>query len=250
MLNLRYLSLVLLSIFVLIGCGSNGDSSVPLTTQKILSGTKTSNLLIMFPGINSSGSDFIDFGFIEPFQEKYNNVDIILVDTRLAYVEAGNISERIQNEIIVPAYAKGYDNIWLVGVSLGGFSSLLYNRDFAENVNGIVLIAPYLGDLYSVSDLIDHPSPKKWSLDNKNSTDRSIRFWRYLLTLTKPNKDNELKTDLFIAYGDKDRSSQLHQLLASQIKKENVYINEDGGHNWISWKPLWINMLDHKVFNF
>ena len=250
MLKLHYLSLVLLSMLALIGCGSNGDSSVPLTTQKILSGTKTSNLLVMFPGINSSGSDFVDYGFIKAFQEKYNNVDIILVDTRLAYVEAGNISERIQNEIVVPAYTKGYDNIWFVGISLGGFSTLLYNRDFSENVNGIILIAPYLGDLYSISDLIDHPSTEKWSLDNKNSTDRSIRFWRYLLTLTEPNKDSHLKANLFIAYGDKDRLSQLHQLLASRIKKENIYVNKNGGHDWVSWKPLWINMLDNKVFNF
>ena len=250
MLNSRVLFHAVGLLFLLSGCGSSGDSSVPLTTQKVLSGTKTSNLVVMFPGINSPGSDFIDYGFLELFQEKYNNADIILVDMRLAYVEAGNIAERIQNEIIVPAYAKGYDNIWLVGMSLGGFSSLLYNRTFSKNVNGIILFAPYLGELYSVSDLVNHPSPQQWAVDNKASTDSSIQFWRYLLTLTQPNKDKQFKTHLVVAYGNKDRSSQLHQLLAGRIKKENVYINESGGHNWVSWKPLWINMLENKVFNF
>jgi pimeloyl-ACP methyl ester carboxylesterase len=58
---------------------------------------------------------------------------------------SGTFAERLRAEVIEPAQARGYDDIWLLGVSIGGFGSLLYAGEFPADIRGIVLLAPYLG---------------------------------------------------------------------------------------------------------
>ena len=48
--------------------------------------------------------------------------------------------------MIDPARREGKDNIWLVGFSMGGLGSLLYLREHPEYIEGVCLIAPFLGD--------------------------------------------------------------------------------------------------------
>lgn len=244
--KLRHLFLILVAVSTVVSCASFGNSELPLTTYKIPSGSKTQNLLVMFPGINSPGTDFIEHGFVQMFQQKYSNVDITLVDTRIAYISAGNIAERIHKEIILPAIREGYKNIWFVGVSLGGLSAITHNRDFAGNINGVVLIAPYLGAQYKIEDLLAHEPPLVWSQQRDKSMDKTIRLWRYLISETQ-NQKNKMR--LFLAYGDSDRFSDLHRFLASLLNENNVFI-EKGGHNWTVWKKLWKTLLEEKVFNF
>ncbi len=244
--KLRYLFLILVATGTITSCAYFGNSELPLTTYKIPASIKTQNLLVMFPGINSPGTDFIDYGFVQMFQKKYSNVDITLVDTRFAYISAGSIAERIHNEIISPAIRGGYKNIWFVGISLGGLSTLLHSKDFAGILTGVVLIAPYLGAQYKVEDLLAHEPPLLWSEQHAKSTDKTIRLWRYLISETQ-NKENKMK--LVLAYGNDDRFSDLHRFLASLLDENNIYI-EKGGHNWTTWKKLWQTLLEEKVFNF
>jgi len=233
-------------IFSLSACASFGDSSLPLTLREISSGKESPNLLVMFPGINSAGTDFIDYGFVEVFQQKYSGVDIMLVDTRFAYTLTGNLSERIQNEIIVPALVKGYTNIWFVGVSLGGLGVLEYDKSFPDNINGMVLIAPYLGNEYKMKDFLSHESPLMRSKLHYKSTDKTYLLWRYILNKTKTK---ESKENLFLAYGDSDRLKDAHHTLADLLDDDNIFI-EKGGHKWVTWKKLWKKIIEGKIFKF
>ncbi len=244
--KLHSLFLVFFAISTIASCASNGNSQLPLTLNKIFSGKPTSDLLVMFPGINSPGSDFVQHGFVQMFQDKYPDVDITLVDTRFAYIEDDNIAERIQNEIILPARREGYKKIWFTGVSLGGLSAIKYNKSFAGNINGMVLIAPYLGSQYEIEGLLTDGTPYVWSELNNNSSDKTIRLWQYLLNETQSKNGKE---NLFLAYGNSDRFSDMHRFLASLLDKNNVFI-EKGGHNWTVWKKLWQTMLDKKIFDY
>ena len=246
MSKLYSLFLIILVICTLASCASSGNSQLPLTLNKISSGKPTSDLLVMFPGINSPGTDFIQHGFVSMFQHRYPDVDIILVDTRFAYIKDDNIAERIQNEIILPARRDGYKKIGFTGISLGGLSALKYSKTFAGNLDGIVLIAPYLGEQSAIEDLLASRAPFAWSELNTNSRDKTIRLWRYLLNKTQGKKS---KDRLFIAYGESDRFSDMQRFLASLLDKNNVF-TEKGGHNWTVWKKLWQTMLDKKIFDY
>ncbi len=245
MLNPLKSSLVLLFSIILLACSSNGDSQLPLTLKKIISGKPTPDLVVMFPGINSPGTDFTDHNFVQMFQQQYSSVDIILADTRFAYVAAGNIAERIQNEIIAPAIRQGYENIWLVGVSLGGLNSIIYEKTFAGNIKGIVLIAPYLGEKHDIEGLLLNKQPLVWSEKHEKSINKTVRLWRYLIAETRSKEHPKL----FLAYGDSDRFNDTHRLLASLLNQGHVFTKQ-GGHNWIVWKKLWQTLLDNNVFSF
>ncbi|HFD32573.1 MAG TPA: hypothetical protein ENJ28_07730 [Gammaproteobacteria bacterium] len=248
MIKLFHLFLIIVTVVALSACASNGNSQLPLTLTKISATTKpTPNLFVMFPGINSPGTDFIHYGFVEMFRKKYPNVDIVLVDTRLAYITAGNIAERIQHDVILPALNSGYKNIWFMGISLGGLSALTYHQTYHTPIKGIVLIAPYLGTQYPVDDLLSsHLPPAVWSRQQRQSSNKTVQLWRHILEITM-DKDSGLQ--LFLGYGDSDRYNTSHRFLARLLDSKKVFI-EKGGHNWTVWKKLWQTMLNANVFTF
>jgi pimeloyl-ACP methyl ester carboxylesterase len=71
--------------------------------------------------------------------------DVVVVGPEFGDYVSGTFAERLRAEVIEPAQARGYDDIWLLGVSIGGFGSLLYAGEFPADIRGIVLLAPYLG---------------------------------------------------------------------------------------------------------
>lgn len=245
MLIIRY-SFLIFVISLLFGCESNGDSDAPLSVYKITSGIKTENLLVMFPGINSKGNDFVEYGFIDSFKEHYPRTDILLVDTYLAYIQAGNIAERIQNEIIVPAYQHGYTNIWFVGVSLGGLGALMYNKEFSGNISGLILLAPFLGEETKVDGLDNILSKQEWLIEHGNSNDRTVSLWKYLIEVSAEKNSS---MPIVLAYGENDRFIFMHRLLSRFLKNKNVF-TKSGGHNWKTWRVLWGDILEAKLFDF
>ena len=246
---LYYLWFSVLFICSLNGCASNGDSRLPLKVQHYGTVHSGEQLVVFFPGINSSGQDFEAYDLLTPFIERYPQADILLVDTRLAYIEAGNIASRIQQEIIIPAKKKGYKKIWFVGISLGGLGTLIYNKNYPDNINGIVLMAPFIGGDDIVDSILSAPSPQEWARINANSEIKAVQMWRHLISYNDqtPIIDNN-KVKLLLAFGKDDRFVRSHQLLASFMEPDNVF-QGPGEHNWLTWRELWIEMLDKNIFN-
>ena len=54
--------------------------------------------------------------------------------------------ERLREDVIVPAQRKGYGEIDLVGISLGGFGALYYAMHHPGEIARLFLLAPYLGE--------------------------------------------------------------------------------------------------------
>ena len=48
----------------------------------------------------------------------------------------------------------GYENIWLLGISMGGLGTLLYASEYPEQVDGVVLLAPFLGDRSAIETIV------------------------------------------------------------------------------------------------
>ncbi len=250
MIKSLHLFLIIYTALALSACAFNGNSHEPLTIQKISADKPTKNLLVMFPGINSPGTDFIDHGFVDLFREHYKNTDILLVDTRLAYITAGNIAYRINNEIIHPAKKLGYNNIWLLGISLGGLSVLEFDKHYPNQVKGIVLIAPYLGSFKAIKALATTSNlqqKQQWADANRDNTNKTIQLWRHILKISRPSAKQSVQ--LLLAYGKNDRYNKSHQLLASLLTNKHV-TTIDGSHGWITWEKIWKVLLNKKIFDF
>jgi alpha-beta hydrolase superfamily lysophospholipase len=68
----------------------------------------------------------------------------------------------VKTELVEPAKASGYEKIILVGTSLGGHGALLYITKHSEDVDGVVVLAPFLGGGRVVEAIEKAGSLGKW----------------------------------------------------------------------------------------
>src|SRR3546814_2428360 len=78
--------------------------------------------------------------------QRWAEADVLLTSATFAYYKERNIVERLQQDIIAPARAQGYQHIWLAGASIGGMGVLFYEHEHPGELDGLVLLAPWLGD--------------------------------------------------------------------------------------------------------
>src|SRR3546814_13006534 len=61
--------------------------------------------------------------------QRWAEADVLLTSATFAYYKERNIVERLQQDIIAPARAQGYQHIWLAGASIGGMGVLFYEHE-------------------------------------------------------------------------------------------------------------------------
>lgn len=220
---------------LLASCFSLHLSTGPIDSIEYTAPERNNSMLVVFlPGILDSARDFERRGWIKAVRDRGLPIDMIAVDAHYGYYFAGNVIERLHTDVIAPARRRGYVNIWLVGVSLGGFGSLLYSRAYPQDIEGAYLISPFLGDPNGGFD------PAEW-LENRNGQDG---LWEWLLE--RRGRQDGAPT-IFLAYGEQDKFAHVNELLARFLKQSNV-VHLPGEHDWKTWKALWDEVLDRHRF--
>ncbi|RYF41275.1 MAG: hypothetical protein EOO25_10355 [Comamonadaceae bacterium] len=123
----------------------------------------------------------------------------------------GRAEQRLQDEVIAPARGRGYAQIWLVGASLGGMGALLHQRSYPGSVDGMVLLAPYLGESAAQPLLLQH--------------------------LESLRREPQRARNVWLAYGRSDRLRASMPLLEPLLPPGQVLVR-DGGHDWQLWSPV------------
>jgi len=143
----RFLPLLLLG-WLAAGCLYRPDpATVPMRTLEISGGSAEPRCLVVFlPGRGDTPEHFVRNGFPEDLQRAGSRCAMRAVDSHLGYFFEKTIVDRLREDVIAPARARGFKEIWLVGISLGGFGSLLYEKEHPGEIAGIVAIAPFLGE--------------------------------------------------------------------------------------------------------
>jgi enterochelin esterase-like enzyme len=139
--------------------------------------------------------------------------------------------------VVLPARAAGV-SIWLGGISLGGLFALGYAAAYPGELDGICLLAPYLGNRILTAEIARAPGVEAWQPGELAESDEERRIWRYIKTRC---------TDfpLHLGFGQGDRFSAAHRLLADTLPPDAVDVI-DGGHDWSTWALLWENFLDSR----
>jgi len=127
------------------GCLRTPPTVVPILSISATNENSSNNsLVIMLPGMGDRAEAFLTAGFLDAGDQW--GFDILAVDAHYGYYVERSLIPRLHEDIIIPARASGYERIWLLGVSMGGFGSLLYAEQHPEAIDGIILLAPYIGD--------------------------------------------------------------------------------------------------------
>lgn len=200
--------------------------------------------LIMLPGAKDGPHDFADHGFIQAIRERHLPVDVIAVDAHMDYYLQESITTRLAEDVITPLRERGYSRIWLLGLSLGGLGALDYARQHPAEIEGVILLAPYVGSRGFVS-LLAHQG----DFDNIPSSDIGLDQLAALLWRWIGNYRGTCAglPAIYVGYGEEDRFAVTGRLLSNQLPDGHAIV-VDGGHDWQTWTVLWRLLLDKNPF--
>ena len=200
-------------------------------------------LLILLPGAKDRPQDFVQWGFIRALRERNLAVDVAAVDAHIDYYFEQSIVERLRRDIVAPARAQGYEQIWLLGISLGGMGCLLYLREHPADIDGAVLLAPFLGSRGTIAEVVGAGDFQRWTLESKADDDERL----FLAWLQAYPFHDSASPKIYLGYGADDRFAPASKWLAALLPPSNVAAIP-GGHDWRTWLALWVNLQDRKLF--
>lgn len=192
-------------------------------------------LVIFLPGRGGDIKDFEKEGFIRTAREHGLSAGMVSVNMHFGYYEDRTIVTRLKQDVIEPAKARGHKHFWLVGTSMGGLGALLYTREHTEDVAGLFLIAPFLGEQSVIKEITEAGGLNKWEPVNIGKDDYQRGLWQWLKLYTMTGQG---LPPLYLAYGLDDRFASAHKLLAQRLPETQVFTT-GGGHDWSTWRPLW-----------
>jgi pimeloyl-ACP methyl ester carboxylesterase len=201
-------------------------------------------LLVFLPGIRDKSAVFAEEGFISAAQASGIQADMIGVDAHIGYYLEMQFLARLKEDVIDPAKLQGYRNIWLVGISLGGFGSLWYDLENPGDLAGIVALSPYLGEPEVVDEVARAGGLAFWRPAPYGELDDQHMIWRGLKNYEQQDKNRKR---VYLGYGLRDKFAIADGLLAAVLPQGQVFTIE-GGHDWATWQTLWNEILKSNAF--
>ncbi len=205
-------------------------------------------LFVLLPGAGDHAQRFRKQGFVEDLQNTNLSIDIRAVDATMGYYMKGTLLDRLEADVVTPAKARGYQEIWLVGPSMGGLGSLLYSRMHSAEVTGVLAIAPFLGDQDLIEEIAAAGGLSQWQapprVDAMSPDNYQRELWRWLQAATK---GREPAPSIFLGYGTSDRLSRADSLLAEALPASRVFLTT-GGHEWPAWRRVLASFLQSPQF--
>ena len=220
-------------------------SDIVISRHEAAAGRQGRVLLIMLPGAGIEASEFADRGMVAAVHQRGLAVDIVAARLDLDLYLDGDVAAALHRAVVEPALAMGYSRLWLLGISLGGMGALLYASHYARGVEGLVLLAPFLGTQGTVAEILASGGITAWSTAGSNATasERRILTWLQEFIALRPTLPA-----LYLGYGCTDRFARGHELLGDHLP-EHVIVSRDGGHDWPTWLDLWGRVLDLAPFS-
>ena len=194
--------------------------------------------MVWLPGAYHGAQDFMTAGFSEAVRTRRMALDLNFVDLELAHVGDRSALQRLRSDIVLPARAAGV-SVWMGGISLGGLFALDYAASYPDELDGLCLFAPYLGNRILTAEIAQAPGLAAWQPGELAETDEERRIWSYIKSRGAHSRP------LYLGFGQADRFAAAHALLAATLPAGSVDVIA-GGHEWSTWTRLWENFLDSR----
>lgn len=193
--------------------------------------------IVLLPGAFSTAGDFANAGFADAVSERGLRVDLVTTDLELTNVNDRSILARLRAGPLQAARAAGCESVWLAGVSLGAFVALALAERFPGEIDGLCLIAPYLGTRLVTGEIARAGGLARWHPATIAADDEERRIWRFA------HPEVAHRPPIYLGYGRSDRFADSQRLLAEVLPSDSVDVI-DGHHDWPTWRALWERFLD------
>lgn len=239
-------SLVIFSFILIISTISGCSTNAPFKPlyYDIEESRSQKNLIVFLHGRRGNHENFAVKGYVDAVKDSKLPYDMIAPNAHYGYYIGETLVERLKVDIINPARAKGYEEIWLVGVSMGGLGALIYSRFYPEDVQGVFFISPFLGYDKIINEIESQGGVHQWEPGEYNPDDDWQRMiWHWLKQYPKEQKQ---KPVIYLGYGTEDRYVEAQRLLGD-ILPYNKVITTSGGHTQETMKQLWDIFLEREI---
>lgn len=229
---------------LLAACSAGGDITRPIPTRWVPAAQPAHRLVVMLPGRGDDLQSLDRRGIAQTIHRQWPDADVILTGLTMPFYREGRAARRLHDEVIAPATTRRYEQVWLAGISLGGLGALMYDLAYPGQIDGMMLISPYLGDkaLYreiQASGGLDRWQPGPEQPLSARTYQREL--WRYIQHWSDAP---ERTRSIWVAYGDKERFGDRIALLAAQLPPGHAF-ELPGHHNWTLWQPAARTLLEH-----
>jgi pimeloyl-ACP methyl ester carboxylesterase len=246
--------------------------------EAVQDGTVAPTRILLLPPAYTTPEDFLHEGFVRAARERRLPVDLVFVELKLPHLADRTLLGRLRHEIVLPARALGCSSVWLGGISLGGFMAMAYAARFTQDIDGLCLLAPYLGNHMVVGEIERANGVDGWTPGDLAEDDDERRIWHFIkeqrnrsVTETQLRKSHEAQRrrrgaaegiprsaggatrdnrtgprpapGLHLGFGSEDRFANSHRLMAAALPPDSVDV-VSGQHEWPAWLRLWENFLD------
>jgi pimeloyl-ACP methyl ester carboxylesterase len=201
-------------------------------------------MLVMMPGAQGRPQELVEHGFVRALRERRPPVDVAAVATHMDYYLERSLSSHLAHDIIAPARAGNYRRIWLMGISLGGMGALIYAHEHPAEIEGVILLAPFLGVRGTIAEVVRAGGLARWQPGAIHADDdeRRLLAWIKAYESAAPGAPK-----IYLGYGTEDRFAAASRLLAERLPATQV-VTMAGDHDWTTWSRLWERLLEQDLF--
>lgn len=200
-------------------------------------GQRAETLVILLPGALHGPEDFLREGFAEAVRARGLALDLQFAELKFEQVAGEQALPQLHAALVEPALEAGYRQIWLAGISIGGYVAMSYADRYPGYVRGLFLIAPYPGNRMTTGEIAAAGGLATWEPGELAEDDAERRNWYWLKT--------QQGTEVHLGYGTEDRFADGHAMMAAILREENAD-RVPGGHDWPAWRALWQRFLDRR----
>ena len=151
-------------------------AEIPMGGDYLHFDERNTTLVLLLHGRGGSPDNFSRYATVTQILDCNPRVNLYAPDSHFGYYRERIISERLRLDVIQPALDAGITRVWLLGVSLGGLGSLAYQMEYPEEVSGVILMAPYLGEWDELEAYVADPG---------GSRSDFVEIWRALEALAR-----------------------------------------------------------------
>jgi hypothetical protein len=195
--------------------------------------------IVLMPGALQPLEDFLKAGFDQALQQRRLPLELILAAPSPAHLTDGSWIGQLQRELIEPLRA-AHRFLWLGGISLGAFRALRFAAAFTQAIDGLCLLAPYLGSRIVAGEISRCATLRDWQPGVPAAEDDERCVWSFVRDLRSP------PPSLFLGLSRGDRFADTQRLLAQALPAASR-IEIEGSHEWPVWRQLWDIFLDRQA---
>jgi hypothetical protein len=235
--------MLLACLLILVGCVAGGDVTKPIPTTFIAAPQAAHRLVVMLPGRGDTLQGLNDTGIAGIIQQSWPDADVLLTGLTMPFYQQGRATQRLHDEVIEPARRKGYQQVWLAGISLGGMGALLYDSEYPDQIDGLLLLSPYLGEDAIHQQIRQAGGLAAWQAGPAQAMGPDTlqhELWRFMQGWSRrPQRTGST----WLAYGADEPFRQPIELMTPLLAANHV-IMLPGKHNWKLWKPAMHALLE------